>query len=216
MINSHKEDGVALTKFLYWLKSNVIKRNISELDAQSKLEQFRKKNKNYIFSSFNTIAGTGPNGAIVHYRATKKSNRIIKKKDIFLCDSGGQYKYGTTDVTRTVCFTKPEKKIKDIFTMVLKGHIGVATFNLNKNTTGNKIDKVARAPLKSKGKDYAHGTGHGVGHFLNVHEGPHSISKFNKVKFSEGMIVSNEPGYYEKNKFGIRIENLVYVKKLNN
>jgi len=216
MINSHKEDGVALTKFLYWLKSNVIKRNISELDAQSKLEQFRKKNKNYIFSSFNTIAGTGPNGAIVHYRATKKSNRIIKKKDIFLCDSGGQYKYGTTDVTRTVCFTKPEKKIKDIFTMVLKGHIGVATFNLNKNTTGNKIDKVARAPLKSKGKDYAHGTGHGVGHFLNVHEGPHSISKFNKVKFSEGMIVSNEPGYYKKNKFGIRIENLVYVKKLNN
>ena len=216
MINSHKEDGVALTKFLYWLKSNVIKRNISELDAQSKLQQFRKKNKNYIFSSFNTIAGTGPNGAIIHYRATKKSNRIIKKKDIFLCDSGGQYKYGTTDVTRTVCFTKPKKKIKDIFTMVLKGHIGVATFNLNKNTTGSKIDKIARAPLKSKGKDYAHGTGHGVGHFLNVHEGPHSISKFNKVKFSEGMIVSNEPGYYEKDKFGIRIENLVYVKKLNN
>ena len=107
----------------------MIKRNISELDAQSKLEQFRKKNKNYIFSSLNTIAGTGPNGAIVHYRATKKSNRIIKKKDIFLCDSGGQYKYGTTDVTRTVCFTKPEKKIKDIFTMVLKVHIGVATFN---------------------------------------------------------------------------------------
>ena len=109
-----------------------------------------------------------------------------------------------------------KKKIKDIFTLVLKGHIGVATFNLNKNTTGNTIDKVARAPLKSKGKDYAHGTGHGVGHFLNVHEGPHSISPFNKVKFSEGMIVSNEPGYYKKNKFGIRIENLVYVKKLNN
>ena len=216
MINSHKEDGVALTKFLYWIKTNVIKRKISELDAQSKLKQFRKKNKNYIFPSFNTIAGTGPHGAIPHYKATRKSNRLIKKNDIFLCDSGGQYKYGTTDVTRTVCFKKPQKRIKDIFTMVLKGHIGVATFKLNKNTTGNKIDKIARAPLKSKGKDYSHGTGHGVGHFLNVHEGPHSISKFNKVKFSEGMIVSNEPGYYEKNKFGIRIENLIYVKKLNN
>ncbi len=215
MIKSHKEDGVALTKFIYWLKKNVGKKNISELDAETRLEKFRKKNKNYIFPSFNTIAGSGPNGAIVHYRADKKSNRLIKKNDIFLCDSGGQYKYGTTDVTRTLCFSKQKKEIKNIFTMVLKGHIGVATFKLNNNTCGHNIDKVARAPLKSKGKDYSHGTGHGVGYYLNVHEGPHSISKYNMVKFSEGMIVSNEPGYYKKNNFGIRIENLIYVKKSN-
>jgi len=210
---SHIVDGVALTKFLFWLKKNINKKKITELDTKFKLEKFRKENKNYLFPSFNTISSSGPNGAIIHYKATPKSNRLIKKTDIFLCDSGGQYKYGTTDVTRTICFSKPEKRIKDIFTLVLKGHIAVATFKLNKNTTGEKIDRVARDPLKRKGKDYAHGTGHGVGYFLNVHEGLHSISKFSKVKFSEGMVVSNEPGYYEKNKFGIRIENLLFVNK---
>jgi len=213
MRKSHIFDGVALTKFLFWLKQNINKKKITELDAKFKLEKFRKENKNYLFPSFNTISSSGPNGAIIHYKATPKSNRLIKKTDIFLCDSGGQYKYGTTDVTRTICFSKPEKRIKDIFTLVLKGHIAVATFKLNKNTTGEKIDRVARDPLKRKGKDYAHGTGHGVGYFLNVHEGLHSISKFSKVKFSEGMVVSNEPGYYEKNKFGIRIENLLFVNK---
>ena len=215
MINSHKEDGVALTKFLYWLKSNVIKKNISELDAQSKLEQFRKKNKNYIFSSFNTIAGTGPNGAIVHYRPSKKSNKTIKKNDIFLCDSGGQYKFGTTDVTRTICFSKQKNSIKDKFTKVLKGHIAVATSNLKKFNTGKKVDVKARQFLKKDGLDYAHGTGHGVGFFSNVHEGPQSITKINTVKLEEGMIVSNEPGYYKKGHYGIRIENLVYIKKIN-
>ncbi len=213
MRKSHIFDGVALTKFLFWLKQNINKKKITELDTKFKLEKFRKENKNYLFPSFNTISSSGPNGAIIHYKATPKSNRLIKKTDIFLCDSGGQYKYGTTDVTRTICFSKPHKRIKDIFTLVLKGHIGVATFKLNKNTTGKKIDKVARHPLKKEGKDYAHGTGHGVGYFLNVHEGLHSISKFGKVKFSEGMVVSNEPGYYEKNKFGIRIENLLFVDK---
>ena len=213
MIQSHILDGVALTKFLFWIK-NVNKRKISEFNAQIKLEKFRKKNKKYLYPSFNTISGTGANGAIIHYRAKKEKSKIIKKTDIFLCDSGGQYKYGTTDVTRTICFSKPRNNIKNIFTRVLKGHIAVATTNLNQINTGQLIDKRARMFLKKINLDYLHGTGHGVGFFSNVHEGPQSISKYNKIKLKEGMILSNEPGYYKKGKFGIRIENLVYVKKL--
>ena len=215
MKKTHVIDGVALTKFLYWIK-NINKKKITEVDAQNKLEKFRKMNKNFLYPSFDTIAGSGKNGAIVHYRAKKKNCKIIKSKDIFLCDSGGQYKYGTTDVTRTICFSKPSNKIKNIFTYVLKGHIAVATSNLKKDNIGKKIDLRARKYLKKNNLDYAHGTGHGVGFFLNVHEGPQSISKFNKVKIKEGMVLSNEPGYYKKDKFGIRIENLVYVKKLRN
>jgi Xaa-Pro aminopeptidase len=211
-INTHLEDGLALTKFIYWIK-NINKKRITEIDAKNKLERFRKLNKNYLFPSFDTIAGTGSNGAIVHYRVSKKSNRTINKNDLFLCDSGGQYKFGTTDVTRTICFTKPKKHIKNIFTRVLKGHIAVARTNLNKINTGKKIDLRARKFLKDIGLDYAHGTGHGVGFFLNVHEGPQSITKYNNIQIKEGMILSNEPGYYENGKYGIRIENLVYVKK---
>ena len=214
MIHSHIKDGVALTKFIYWIK-NSRSQKITELGAENKLEKFRKKNKNYLYPSFNTIAGTGPNGAIVHYRATKETNRVIKKNDIFLCDSGGQYKYGTTDVTRTLCLGVQTQKIKNIFTLVLKGHIAVATSDLTKNNTGKKLDIHARKFLKKYNLDYGHGTGHGVGYFLNVHEGPQSISKFNKIKLREGMILSNEPGFYKNGKFGIRIENLVYVKKKN-
>ena len=212
MINAHILDGAALTKFLYWIK-NVNKKIINEVQAQNKLESFRKLNKNYLYPSFDTMAGAGRNGAIVHYRANKKNCKKIQKKDIFLCDSGGQYKYGTTDVTRTICFSKPKPYIRDIFTKVLKGHIAVANTNLKKDNTGKKIDTRARKFLKKSNLDYDHGTGHGVGFFLNVHEGPQSISKINKIKIREGMILSNEPGYYLKNKFGIRIENLVYVKK---
>ena len=215
MKNAHIIDGVALTKFIYWIK-NVRKKKINEFQAQRKLESFRKLNKNYLYPSFDTIAGAGKNGAIVHYRAKTKGSKIINKKDIFLCDSGGQYKYGTTDVTRTICFTKPKQFIKDIFTKVLKGHIAVANTNLNKENTGKKIDIKARKFLKRSNLDYSHGTGHGVGFFLNVHEGPQSISKFNNVKIKEGMILSNEPGYYKKNNFGIRIENLIFVKKKRN
>ena len=182
--------------------------------AQNKLEEFRKLNKNYLLPSFNTISGAGSNGAIVHYRASKKSNKTINKNDIFLCDSGGQYKLGTTDVTRTICFSKQKKSIRDIFTKVLKGHIAVATTNLKKFNTGKKIDVRARRFLKKDGLDYAHGTGHGVGFFSNVHEGPQSITKINTVKLEEGMIVSKEPGYYKKGYYGIRIENLVYIKKI--
>ncbi len=133
-----------------------------------------------------------------------------------MCDSGGQYKYGTTDVTRTICFSKPKNNIKNIFTKVLKGHIAVANSDLDKLTTGKLIDLRARKFLKKINLDYAHGTGHGVGFFLNVHEGPQAISKYNKVKISEGMILSNEPGCYKKGDFGIRIENLIYVKKIKN
>ena len=215
MIEAHKKDGLALTRFIYWIK-NINKKRLSEVDAQIKLEKFRKMNKDYLFPSFNTIAGAGSNGAIVHYRATKLNTKKINKNDIFLCDSGGQYKYGTTDVTRTLCFSKPKQYIKDAFTKVLKGHIAVVLTNLNKDNTGKKIDLRARKFLKKDGLDYAHGTGHGVGFFLNVHEGPQSISKYNSTIIDKGMILSNEPGFYKKNYFGIRIENLLYVKKINN
>ncbi|MBD1166404.1 aminopeptidase P family protein [Pelagibacterales bacterium SAG-MED07] len=215
MINSHILDGVALTKFLYWIK-NVNKKKINEFQAQNKLESFRKLNKNYLFPSFNTIAGAGGNGAIVHYRANRSTARKILKNDIFLCDSGGQYKYGTTDVTRTICFNQPKSYIKNIFTKVLKGHIAVASANLNKYFNGKSLDNLARRYLKKSGLDYKHGTGHGVGFFLNVHEGPQAISKYNKIKLQEGMILSNEPGFYKKGKFGIRIENLLFVKRSNN
>lgn len=215
MVKTHIYDGAALTKFIYWIKNNK-KFNFTEIDAEKKLEKFRKQNINYLYPSFNTIAGSGPNSAIIHYRANKLSQRKIKKNDIFLCDSGGQYKYGTTDVTRTLCFNKPPKRIKDIFTRVLKGHIAVANTNLNKKKTGKIIDKSARYYLNKINLDYAHGTGHGVGFFLNVHEGPQAISKYNEVPLKPGMILSNEPGYYRENEFGIRIENLVYIKKHKN
>ena len=213
MINAHYEDGLALTKFIYWIKHN--KNKINEVDAEKKLENFRRKSESYLYPSFNTIAGSGKNGAIVHYRANPKNSRWLNKKEIFLFDSGGQYKYGTTDVTRTICFEKPSLKIKNIFTRVLKGHIAVYQSNLKIYNNGKKIDLRARKYLKEVGLDYAHGTGHGVGFFLNVHEGPQSLSKFNKIKLKEGMVLSNEPGFYKEDDFGIRIENLIYIKKSN-
>ena len=214
-IKSHISDGIAVTKFLYWIKKNQNKK-ISEIDAEKKLAIFRKQNKNYLFPSFNTISATGRNGSIIHYRATKKTCREIKHNDIYLCDSGGQYNYGTTDVTRTICFKDQAKNIKDNFTRVLKGHIAVATANISKQKTGSNIDKLARKYLLKVKKDFKHGTGHGVGYFLNVHEGPQAISKSNYIKLREGMILSNEPGFYSQGKYGIRIENLIYVKKEKN
>jgi Xaa-Pro aminopeptidase len=211
---AHIYDGAALTKYLFWLKNNFLKKKITEISAEKKLFNFRKQNKNFNFLSFPTISGTGPNGAIIHYKASKSTNRKLEKGDIYLVDSGGQYNYGTTDVTRTISLKNLNKRIKNIFTRVLKGHIAVANFTLKKKTSGSTIDGVARKYLKQIDLDYAHGTGHGVGYFLNVHEGPHAISRGNKVIFKEGMVVSNEPGYYEKNNFGIRIENLIYVKRI--
>ena len=207
MVNAHIEDGVALTKFLYWIKNREIN-NLTEKKIEKKLEIFRKRSKNYLYPSFDTIAGSGPNGAIIHYRSDKYSNRSLKKNDLLLLDSGGQYKWGTTDVTRTVCFSNVSNRIKNIFTRVLKGHIGVALSNIKKEKNGHNIDKIARKSLNNIGLDYRHGTGHGVGAFLNVHEGPQGISKNNFVKLKEGMVLSNEPGFYKKNDFGIRIENL--------
>ena len=215
-IKSHIYDGAALTKFILWLKNNFKTKKITEISAQQKLLQFRKKNRFFYSLSFPTISGTGPNGAIIHYKANKKSNRLLKKGDVYLVDSGGQYLYGTTDVTRTLSLDVNNAKIKEIFTRVLKGHIAVASYKLNQNSHGDKIDRVARKSLKDVNLDYPHGTGHGVGCFLNVHEGPQGISRGNKVKFKEGMITSNEPGFYKKNHFGIRIENLIYVKKIKN
>ena len=212
MIEAHKKDGLALTKFIYWIK-NINKKTITEVQAQNRLERFRKLNRAYLFPSFNTIAGAGANGAIVHYRAEPKNTKKIKKQDLLLVDSGGQYKYGTTDVTRTICFSRQKKSVVNAYTNVLKGHIAVIQTNLNKINTGKKIDIRARKFLKKAGLDYAHGTGHGVGFFLNVHEGPQSISKHNSIKLTKGMILSNEPGFYKKGHFGIRIENLVYIKK---
>ena len=213
---AHKLDGAALTKYLFWLKKNFSEKKITEISGSDKLYQFRKKNKKFKFLSFPTISGSGPNGAIIHYKATKKTNRTLTKGEIYLVDSGGQYEFGTTDVTRTISLNNSNKRVKNIFTRVLKGHIAVADFKIKNGTTGSKIDSKARKFLKQIGLDYSHGTGHGVGYFLNVHEGPQAISKSNKIKLQEGMVVSNEPGYYEKNKFGIRIENLIYVKKEKN
>ena len=215
MIKAHKKDGLALTKFIYWIK-NINKKTITEVEAQNKLEKFRKLSKDYLFPSFNTIAGSGSNGAIVHYRAKAKTAKKIHNKDVLLIDSGGQYNYGTTDVTRTISFSNQKQSIKNTYTYVLKGHIAVVLSDLSKDDNGKKIDIRARKFLKKAGLDYAHGTGHGVGFFLNVHEGPQSISKYNSVKIEKGMILSNEPGYYKKNHFGIRIENLIYAKQFKN
>ncbi len=213
IVKAHIIDGVALTKFLFWVKQFYKNRNISEIGAQKKLLEFRKKSKSFKFSSFPTISGSGPNGAIIHYKANKKSNRKLKKGDIYLVDSGGQYNFGTTDVTRTISLDNKNQRIKNIFTRVLIGHLTVANYKLTKNTSGQELDKVARKPLNKINLDYAHSTGHGVGYFLNVHEGPHAIAKNNKCNFQEGIVISNEPGYYEKGSFGIRIENLITVKK---
>ena len=214
MIEAHIKDGVAVTKFLYWIKNSNI-RKLDEIKVEKKLESFRKQSKNYLFPSFSTIAGSGPNGAIIHYRSNKKSNRKLNKDHLLLVDSGGQYKWGTTDITRTISFSDPSKKTKELYTRVLKGHIAVAMSKIDKLKNGNNIDKLARKSLNSINLDYRHGTGHGVGFFMNVHEGPQSISKNNFIKLKKGMIVSNEPGIYLENKLGIRIENLVYIEGNN-
>ncbi len=213
MEKSHVTDGVALTKFLFWLKKNFKKKKITEISAQEKLEKFRKMNSSYKFPSFSTISGSGPNSAIIHYKASNKTNRALRKGDLYLVDSGGQYSFGTTDVTRTVSLDNRSNYIKEIYTRVLKGHIAVSNFKIKKNSTGSRVDKNARKYLKKINLDYPHGTGHGVGCFLNVHEGPQSLSKNNKINLRDGMVVSNEPGYYKEGAFGIRIENLVYIKK---
>ena len=209
---AHRRDGVALTRFLAWLDRAVPEGPVDELGAATKLANFRRENSNFSDLSFDTISGSGPNGAIVHYRVTEQSNRRLQEGELYLVDSGGQYLDGTTDVTRTVAIGQASPEMRDRFTRVLKGHIALATARFPVGTTGSQLDTLARLALWQAGCDYDHGTGHGVGSFLGVHEGPQRISKVpNKVALAPGMIVSNEPGYYKTGAYGIRIENLVLV-----
>ena len=218
-IKAHIRDGVALTKFLFWLDSKSEYNKLNEIDVEKKLLELRKNEERFISPSFNTIAGTGSNGAIVHYKASKVSCKKLKAGDLLLVDSGGQYLDGTTDVTRTIALFPNEQKIqkekKDRFTQVLKGHIAIACSVFKKGTIGKDLDPCARKYLKEEGLDYKHGTGHGVGSFLGVHEGPQSISPLGFQEIKEGMIISNEPGYYKENEYGIRIENLILTREMN-
>jgi Xaa-Pro aminopeptidase len=211
---AHILDGVALTKFFFWLENSLSEKNsVDEIKIAEKLIELRSQYKNFVFPSFDTIAGFKENGAIIHYRATEKTNKIIAGNGLLLIDSGGQYFEGTTDVTRTISIGKPSKEQVENFTLVLKGHINIANIKILKGTSGNQIDILARQFLWDKGLDYKHGTGHGVGYFLNVHEGPHGISKYNKTPLEAGMVISNEPGFYKEGAYGIRIENLVLTKQ---
>jgi Xaa-Pro aminopeptidase len=208
---AHKRDGAALAKFLAWLDKEAPGGKITEIDAVAALETFRRETGKLKDVSFPTIAGSGPNGAIVHYRVTNKTNRHLAPNELFLVDSGAQYEDGTTDVTRTVAVGEPSHEMRNRFTLVLKGHIAIARSIFPEGTSGAQIDGFARAPLWAAGLDYDHGTGHGVGSYLSVHEGPARISKLGNAKFEAGMILSNEPGYYKANAYGIRTENLVLI-----
>jgi Xaa-Pro aminopeptidase len=207
---AHKQDARAIKKFISWLKKT---KQTSELEVEQKLLEFRKQCKDFICPSFSSICGFNENGAIIHYKSSTKTNKVIKANGILLIDSGGQYKYGTTDVTRVFAIGKPTKKQKFHYTLILKAHIALATCIFPVGTTGSGLDAITRNILWQNGLDFAHGTGHGVGYFLNVHEGPASISKRSFMEIKEGMVLSNEPGLYFEGEYGIRIENLVLVKK---
>ena len=208
---AHLRDGVAVSRFLAWFEHEAPNGKLTEIDAVEALEYFRRQTGVLKDISFPTIAGSGPHGAIVHYRVTRKSNRRISPGEIFLVDSGAQYEDGTTDVTRTVMVGEPTAEMRDRFTRVLKGHIAIATARFPDGTTGAQLDSLARIALWQAGLDFDHGTGHGVGSYLSVHEGPARISKIGAAVLKRGMIVSNEPGYYKTDAYGIRIENLVLV-----
>ncbi len=208
---AHKRDGVAMARFLAWFEKEVSSGKLTEIDAVAALESFRRDTGALKDISFPTIAGAGPNGAIVHYRVTRASNRRIGTNELFLIDSGAQYEDGTTDITRTVIVGEPNEEMRDRFTRVLKGHIAIATAVFPENTSGAQLDPLARTALWQAGLDFDHGTGHGVGSYLSVHEGPARISKLGTVALRRGMILSNEPGYYKTAAYGIRIENLVLV-----
>jgi Xaa-Pro aminopeptidase len=212
--NAHLRDGVALTKFLAWLAAEAPKGGVTELSATDKLEECRRGGNLYQGPSFATIAGAGPNGAIVHYRSSPATNRRLEKGQIFLIDSGGQYLDGTTDVTRTVAVGDVGPEEKHRFTLVLKGHIALARARFPAGTSGSQLDSLARRPLWDHGLDYDHGTGHGVGSYLSVHEGPQRIAKNNNSQaLLPGMMLSDEPGYYKTGAYGIRIENLIVVRE---
>ena len=210
---AHKRDGAKVSRFLSWMDGLDKGQSIYELDAVAKLAELRGEDPLFRDESFDTISGSGPNGAICHYRVSAASNRKLNKIDMLLVDSGGQYLDGTTDITRTIAIGTPTDEMKRNFTLVLKGHIALATQRFPAGITGSNLDALARAPLWAEGLDYDHGTGHGVGSYLNVHEGPQRISKGpSTIALKPGMILSNEPGYYKDGEYGIRIESLVIVK----
>jgi len=208
---AHRRDGAAVARFLAWFDREAPRGNLTEIDAVAALESFRRETGLLKDVSFPTIAGSGPNGAIVHYRVTHASNRRINPGELFLVDSGGQYEDGTTDITRTVVVGTPSSEMRERFTRVLKGHIAIARSVFPDGTTGAQLDSFARQYLWAAGLDFDHGTGHGVGSYLSVHEGPARISKLGTTPLKRGMILSNEPGYYRRSAYGIRIENLVLV-----
>ncbi|MFZ2995426.1 aminopeptidase P family protein [Sphingobium sp.] len=208
-------DGAALSRFLHWVSVEAPKGGQTELSAADRLEAFRKETGLLEDLSFDTISGAGPNGAVVHYRVEEKTNRPIETGTLYLVDSGGQYRDGTTDVTRTLAIGTPTPEMRERFTLVLKGHVALARAVFPVGTRGGQLDILARQYLWAQGLDYAHGTGHGVGSFLSVHEGPQRIATFGggDEPLAAGMILSNEPGYYKAHEYGIRIENLVLVEE---
>jgi Xaa-Pro aminopeptidase len=208
---AHKRDGAAMVRFLAWLDREAPTGRIDEIAASKRLEEMRAETQALKEISFDTISGAGPNGAIVHYRVSTATSRALKPGELYLVDSGAQYLDGTTDVTRTVAIGQPSREMQERFTLVLKGHIAIATARFPKDTRGVDLDPFARRALWEAGLDFDHGTGHGVGSYLSVHEGPQSLSKGGMVALEPGMIVSNEPGYYKKGAYGIRIENLLLV-----
>jgi Xaa-Pro aminopeptidase len=208
---AHRRDGAAVVRFLAWFDRAAPTGKLSEIEAVEALESFRRDTGLLKDVSFPTISGAGPDGAIVHYRVTRRTNRKIARSELFLVDSGAQYEDGTTDITRTVAVGRPTPEMRDRFTRVLKGHIAIARAIFPEGTTGAQLDSFARQALWTAGLDFDHGTGHGVGSYLSVHEGPASISKRGTTALGRGMILSNEPGYYKVGAYGIRIENLVLV-----
>ncbi len=208
---AQRRDGAAMARFLAWFDREAPKGKLTEIGAVEALETFRRETNLLRDVSFSTIAGAGPDGAIVHYRVTRKTDRVIAPNELFLIDSGGQYEDGTTDITRTVIVGAPTDEMRDRFTRVLKGHIAIATAVFPDGTSGAQLDSFARQSLWQAGIDFDHGTGHGVGSYLSVHEGPARISKLGTAPLKRGMILSNEPGYYKTGAYGIRIENLVLV-----
>ena len=210
---SHLKDGLAFLKLFFWLEKNLSSQHLTEITISKKLYEFRSLEETFICESFATISAFKDNGAIIHYKADKSSDKKIDKDGLYLIDSGAHYSEGTTDTTRTIKIGKVSEEMINNYTLVLKGHIAIATAIFPKNTKGREIDSLARKALWSEGKDYAHGTGHGVGCLLSVHEGPISISKHSKYDIKQGMVISNEPGYYKNGEYGIRIENLEVVSK---
>ena len=209
---AHIRDGACVVQFLQWLDDAADDGSVDEITAAKRLEAFRSETGQLVDISFDSISGAGPNGAMCHYRVSTETNRKLSPGELFLIDSGAQYRDGTTDITRTIPIGSSTAEMRNRFTLVLKGHIALATVRFPKGTTGTQLDVLARYPLWQAGLDYDHGTGHGVGSFLGVHEGPQRIAKApNSQELLPGMILSNEPGFYKANEFGIRIENLIIV-----